>query len=245
MKRSCKELKRMARANLDQKYKVPMKAYVYAALISALIELPFSLLQTEESFSPQNIILFIAQILISVVTIVLTCGEYRIHLKIARKEQANIKDLFYPIKNLPDRYILARLLFLGYLILAAIFLIPAIVSIYINNPILILISIPLGLISVVLILMVSFTFDLVFFFMLDNENLTVMEAFRICKQTMKGNKRRYFYITLSFIGMSFLIILSLGIGVLWVHPYINQTLTLFYLDITGQLDNMEESTNMA
>ena len=58
---------------------------------------------------------------------------------------------------------------------------------------------------------------------------------------MKGHKGRLFYIVLSFLGMDILVLLSLGIGSLWIMPYQSQTYTLFYLDITGQLP--EESVS--
>jgi uncharacterized membrane protein len=75
--------------------------------------------------------------------------------------------------------------------------------------------------------------------MLDDENLTIVEAFRKCQETMKGNKRRYLYMLFSFIGMLLLVILSFGVAILWVQPYMNQTITLLYLDVTGQLDLVE------
>ena len=45
---------------------------------------------------------------------------------------------------------------------------------------------------------------------------------------------RYFLLELSFIGWSLLGLLTLGIGLLWILPYITQTNTQFYLDLTQQ-----------
>ena len=239
MQRSCKELKRIARENLENKYSIPMRAYLLSTCIIMLVEMPFSSLQTQEQFSTQNIILYIAELLISVIAIVFTCGEYRIHLSIAKKQKATLSDLFYPVKNRPDRYILGQLLYFGMMILALIPLIPSYLFIKTANATLVFGAIPLFIVSLVLVILISMNFDLVFFFLLEDETLTVIDAFKKCRNIMKGNKRRYFYISLSFLGMLSLVALSLGIAILWVQPYMTQTATAFYLDITGQLDSIE------
>ena len=59
------------------------------------------------------------------------------------------------------------------------------------------------------------------------------------KQLMKGNLGTYFYLQLSFLGMMLLVVLSFGLAILWVQPYMTQTITLFYYELTGQLDKIE------
>jgi uncharacterized membrane protein len=239
MHRSCKELKRIARENLADKYAIPMRAYIYATLIAMLVEFPFTMMQTQDSLSTQNIIIYVAQLIISVATIVLTCGEYRIHLMLAKGQKAELTDLFYPLRHQPDRYILGRLLYLGLALVGMLPMIGAGILMYTENTNFLFLALALTLLSCILVLYVALNLDLVFFFMLDDENLTLVEAFRKCQQTMKGHKRRYLYMSLSFIGMLLLVALSLGIATLWVRPYINQSVTLLYLDVTGQLDSIE------
>lgn len=234
MQRSCKELKRIARENLDGKYSAPMLAYTITLSITLIVELTFSLLQT------QTIILYIVEFLISVVTIILTCGQYRIHLAIARGQKYSWKDLFYPIKNQPDRYILGQILYLVLMVVAMIPYFVGIVLLSQSSVMLVLLSIPCSILSIILLLFVVLNFEPVFFFMLDDENLSVMEAFKKCRSVMKGNKGRYFYISLSFLGMLLLVTLSLGVTIIWVAPYMTQTITAFYLDVSGQLDAIEE-----
>lgn len=239
MQRSCKELKRIARENLNNNFSLPMKAYLYATIITMLVEFPFSMMQTAEARSTQNMIIFVAQMLISIAAIVLTCGEYRIHLQIAKGQKTDMKQFFYPLTHQPDRYILGRLL---YLAISLIGLIPIFLAGFLafsEKTSLMLLSIPLAIIGGILLLIIALNYDFIYFFMLDDENLTITEAFKKCQRTMKGNKRRYLYMFLSFIGMWSLVILSLGIATLWVQPYMNQTLSLLYLDVTGQLDSVE------
>jgi len=51
---------------------------------------------------------------------------------------------------------------------------------------------------------------------------------------MQGNKRRMFYLELTFLGWSILNIFTLGIGSLWLTPYMQATNAAFYLDVTGR-----------
>ena len=48
---------------------------------------------------------------------------------------------------------------------------------------------------------------------------------------MRGNKFRYFYMLLSFLGYWLLILLSFGIAMLWVVPYQTMTTVDFYYDL--------------
>lgn len=72
--------------------------------------------------------------------------------------------------------------------------------------------------------------------MIDNDDLSAMEALRESSQLMKGNKGRLFYIDLSFLGLIFLSVFTCYIGMLWVYPYVIMTEAYFYLDVTGELD---------
>ena len=49
------------------------------------------------------------------------------------------------------------------------------------------------------------------------------------KNLMRGNKWRLFLLYLSFLGWLIFSVLTFGIGLLWIIPYITQTLVWFYL----------------
>ena len=55
------------------------------------------------------------------------------------------------------------------------------------------------------------------------------------KALMDGYKGRLFCLHLSFIGWSFLCIFTLGIGCLWLNPYMSAAEAAFYLERTGQI----------
>lgn len=70
-----------------------------------------------------------------------------------------------------------------------------------------------------------------YFILNDNPGMEAMQAIKLSKEMMQGNKWKYFLLHLSFIGWGLLCILTLGIGFLWLSPYITTTLANFYDDL--------------
>ena len=240
MKRKVKELKRIARGNLTGNYMILMKAFIWINAFVMLVEMPFSMLQTEDIWSSQNIIYLIAQILINIIAIILVCGQYKMHLSVARTGKADFKDFFSLLKNQPDRYILANLILFG---ISLVCLIPTFASLailyYIDTLVMIVLALVLNIISLILITYTTLTYNLVFYTLLDDENITAIEALKSIRQMMKTHKKRYLYMQFSFLGLFLLNVLSFGIGILWIEPYMTQTTTLFYLDTKGELDAIQ------
>ena len=166
MQRSCKEFKRIARENLTNKYGLPIKAYLYTILITSLVEIPFTMLQTQEQFSLQNIIFYLAEILIAVLSVVLTCGEYRLHLTLAKGKNATMADYFYPIKNQPDRYIFGQLMYFGIMFLAALPILVAYILTFFLKGGHLLMVIPLLILGLILVIFAAMNFNLIYFFLL-------------------------------------------------------------------------------
>ena len=81
------------------------------------------------------------------------------------------------------------------------------------------------------------------YLLLDYPNATVKECFVHSFEMMKGHKGRYFALCFSFVGFMFLSVLSFGIGIFWTIPYMNQTMTLFYLEIKGELSSILEKNS--
>ena len=80
----------------------------------------------------------------------------------------------------------------------------------------------------------SFAYAMTPFVLVDNPELSCYEAIKRSQELMKGNKWRYFLLALSFLGWILLGILSLGIGLFWIIPYIETTTAAFYYDIKAQ-----------
>lgn len=71
------------------------------------------------------------------------------------------------------------------------------------------------------------------------------------RRLMDGHKGRYFLLQLSFIGWHILAILTLGIGYLWLNPYMSATYAAFYKDLAQDrylngpkvYEDVEDTTN--
>jgi len=74
----------------------------------------------------------------------------------------------------------------------------------------------------------SLSYSMAFFILRDNPKIKAKEAITRSKKMMKGNKGKLFGLYLSFIGWGILCILSLGIGFLWLIPYVNSSIANFY-----------------
>ncbi|OKP91781.1 hypothetical protein A3844_01275 [Paenibacillus helianthi] len=77
----------------------------------------------------------------------------------------------------------------------------------------------------------SYAYSQVPYILSDNPNIGYNRAVELSKQMTQGHKFRMFVLDLSFLGWILLGLLALGIGVLFVQPYINATKAELYLDL--------------
>lgn len=73
--------------------------------------------------------------------------------------------------------------------------------------------------------------DMTYFILLDFPDKKAAGILKDSFRLIKGNRRRLFSLQLSFIPLRLLCLLTLGIGSLWLEPYIRMTYTQFYLDL--------------
>lgn len=59
------------------------------------------------------------------------------------------------------------------------------------------------------------------------------ECLKESERLMDGHKMALFRLSFSFIGWAFLCLMTLGIGLIWLVPYINMSLIIFYDNIAG------------
>ena len=77
----------------------------------------------------------------------------------------------------------------------------------------------------------SFSYAMTFFILADNPGLEGLAAITKSKFLMRGRRWKLFCLCCRFIGWGLLGILTLGIGFLWIVPYFQTCLTLFYEDL--------------
>ena len=77
----------------------------------------------------------------------------------------------------------------------------------------------------------AMSYSMSFFILADNPDIRVQEALSLSKEMMYGYKMKYFLMQLGFFGLALLCILTLGIGFLWLLPFMQVTNSKFYDDI--------------
>ena len=80
----------------------------------------------------------------------------------------------------------------------------------------------------------SFSYAMTPFIMADHPEMTAKEAIAASKEMMDGHKGDLFILGLTFFGWHLLAGLSLGIGYLWLNPYMNAAYAAFYRDLCNQ-----------
>ena len=236
MNKPGKELKRIARQNLCGHFGIPMGVSLAATLLPLVLELPFSMLQDTHQMLSQTIVFYVANFLISLVTVILSAGVIRVHLSMARKQPYSFNMLFYGFSNHPDRYILTGLLMVLITIPTVIPMIAGMFLMFFKGFTLynIIIFSVLTIISIVLLVIVELQYALSLYLVIDHSQMRPTEALEVSHGIMKGHRGRLFYLILSFVGLHLLSALTLWVGYLWVAPYQAQTMANFYLDVIGE-----------
>jgi uncharacterized membrane protein len=70
------------------------------------------------------------------------------------------------------------------------------------------------------------------FILAEHPGLSASQAIRLSEELMDGHKAELFFLDLSFIGWAFLSVFTLGIGTLWLNPYMNAARTAFYRNLS-------------
>ncbi|MBQ0128712.1 MAG: DUF975 family protein [bacterium] len=84
----------------------------------------------------------------------------------------------------------------------------------------------------------ALAYSMTFFISDEHPEWTTLQCIDESERMMKGHKWELFLLILSFIGWFLLALLSLGIGFLWLRPYIHVTKAKFYEQL--KLENCDE-----
>ena len=80
----------------------------------------------------------------------------------------------------------------------------------------------------------TFSYALTPYLLVDCPELTPLQCIKLSNKMMEGHKFDLFYLYLSFICWFLLGLLTLGIGYLWLEPYISTSVASFYEDVKAQ-----------
>ncbi len=89
----------------------------------------------------------------------------------------------------------------------------------------------------------SLLYALVFQILYDNPNMTGKEVAEESARLMMGHRWQLFWLQLTFIGWSILAAFTLGIGYLWLIPYVMVTIVCFYEELSGNTVKSEPTTS--
>lgn len=135
----------------------------------------------------------------------LQLGIYKFSLSISRNQDARLEQIFDGFYNFGNA-LAAFLLILVFTILWSLLLIiPGIIA--------------------------AISYSMTFFIMADNPDIDPMEAIDKSKAMMRGYKWKYFELCLIFFVLILLSLLTLGIALLWLIPFMQITYAKFYEDI--------------
>ena len=248
MKRSNGELKGMARQMLLGRYQVPMLAMLLASLIPSLFLLPFNYLCSDRNtIAIQAVLYYLAYFIITLIELLLNSGVKRVHLMIARGQTVRVSDMFWVLKNRPDRILIGGFLFtlISWIPMIPSFVFDLMAPDMLSTAVYLIISELISVAGLFVGFLLTLPLYFVFWIYAEDPDIDTREAFRLSLSLTQGAKRRLFLMELSFIGWQLLGALTFGIGLLWIMPYMEQAFTNFYLELKQEFDVKVEFSEAA
>lgn len=93
----------------------------------------------------------------------------------------------------------------------------------------------LYVVSLVWLIVKGFSYVLSQYILYDNPDMSTKSIVEKSEELMQGHKWAWFWLPITFIGWFFLGALSFGIGYLWIMPYLQVALVIFYEDLAGNI----------
>lgn len=201
-----KDIRREGRKSLEGKWNmVVLSTIIYGFLVGIIQTSRYSLLIDKLSYGKYDVVPSGADIpLIIFVAIVppLTFGLYSLFLKLVRGEESNVEELFSWFRRIGKTICFMLLVVIKIFLWSLLFVIPGIIAAY--------------------------RYSMAHYILIDNPDMPSLEAIAASTEMMKGYKWKLFLLQLSFIGWFLLCILSLGIGFIWLKPYMMASISVFY-----------------
>ncbi|MFR8547908.1 MAG: DUF975 family protein [Lachnospiraceae bacterium] len=178
-------------------------------------------------------------LLCNMVYYILFAGLMHIYLNICRGRQVKISDLFCVFSDRPEQIAIYSILqYILSMVLSISMQWSLSGILYAKEALLPFIIVPI-LLSVVN-LWIQLCLTPVLFLYCDDPSKTAVQLVRESWSLMRGSKGKLFFLEFSFIGLMILGMLSLGIGFLFVRPYLFLSQALFYLNLRDRKDSQAE-----
>lgn len=234
--KSSAELKASAREHLLGHYGTVIGAFLLMGLILGTATIAVSLV-VDLSTIPGKIIYYAIMFLISVLTGLFTSGNAYLYLKVICGRPVSVGDLFYGFQLCPDKAItiqawitlityIANLpqIILNYIMMTNFHRMDQVMNLMLPYALSLILS---GVVSV----MLGLLYEQAFFLLHDFPQYTAKELLQKSRRLMVHHKGRLFYLYVSFLPLMLLGLLSCGLALLWVIPYMAATEAEFFLDL--------------
>ena len=152
-----------------------------------------------------SIIAIVYLIIMLVVGGAVSMGYAKFNLNLINKTGPDIKDLFSEMGRFKAGFVMQFLRGLYILLWSFLLVIPGIIA--------------------------SYSYKMAPYILMENPDMTASQAITASKQLMEGNKWRLFCLEFSFIGWSLLSAITLGIGMLFLRPYMEAAGAAFYREL--------------
>lgn len=264
MKTSRKELKRRARAVLHGHYGTAVGGILLFYGISWLFTMALEIIimmggafsfafpsptyqETSVSGAGITAVIIIGMLLYLVLMVflyLLVPGLIFLYMNLCKGENAKVGDIFWSFKNKPGKFVLIALGIWGILLVCmlpvVILMIGGALSGNMAFP-----AIFTGVYSVILMIVwlyFGLGFSMFYYILVEDPEKGTIEALKESYGLMAGNRLRFFALGISFFGWMILGMMSFGIGMLWLTPYISCTSIFFYLDLKPQVETIPPNT---
>lgn len=213
---------------------------------AALISLVFALITYIISFV-LNLVPFVGYIVSAVISVPLSYGLIISMLKLNDDNEVSCLDFFNNgFSNFGKAWsvtlqTIVRLIFpIILLIITMCILVYGDVT---KNDLFCAIGAILYIVALIYLIIKQFSYRLAIFVLVDNPEMTGKDAVLKSAELMNGKIWSLFCLNLSFIGWAILSVFTLGIGMLWLAPYIRIAEINFYRNLVGEVTPQEDTNN--
>jgi len=203
-------LMKMALESLSGKWGLAVGTYLVYTLIMGVFQIKYQ--DAPDIIAP--IIITVSFSLSLIIGGPMALGLAAFSLSLSRNQNARFEQLFSGFKNFGVSLGAYLLMTLFIFLWALLLIIPGIIA--------------------------AISYSMTFYILADDRSIGAMAAIDKSKKMMYGYKWKYFCLNCRFIGWFFLCILTLGIGFLWLIPYIHVSMAKFYDDVKENALTLED-----
>ena len=205
MTKSNSELLRAAKESLTGRWGLAIGTFLVYEIIIGSLQSGYTYRSDDEINQGFSFVSSFGSIVYLLISGPLALGVSIFSLHIARNMEARFEQIFDGFRNFKTSFIAYLLSILFIFLWSLLLIIPGIIA--------------------------ALSYAMTFFIIADDEFIEPMAAIDKSKKMMVGHKWQLFLLFLRFFGLALLCILTLGIGFLWLIPYVHITVAKFYDEI--------------